>query len=128
MKHSESKLQQHCVRWFRNIYPQYAQLLFSVPNGGLRGKTEAAIMKGEGLTKGVADLLLLLPSKSFHALAIELKKQNYDYKNGHEVITKTYQSKEQKEWQRAIENAGYKYAIIRTFDEFESLIDGYIEE
>lgn len=38
-------------------YPSYALCLTSVPNGGLRSKTEAAIMKAEGMTAGAADLL-----------------------------------------------------------------------
>ena len=50
MKHLESNIQRAFVRWFRLQYPEYALNLTSVPNGGLRSKTEAAIMKAEGMT------------------------------------------------------------------------------
>ena len=34
MKSKEAQLQTTCVRWFRLQYPEYARLLFAVPNGG----------------------------------------------------------------------------------------------
>lgn len=49
-----------CVGWFRLQYPAVGKLLFAVPNGGARSRTEAAIMKAEGVTAGVTDLILLL--------------------------------------------------------------------
>ena len=62
-----------CVSWFRLQYPDIGKLLFAVPNGGARGRTEAAIMKAEGVTAGVTDLILLLGRGGFNALCIEMK-------------------------------------------------------
>lgn len=53
-------MQRMCVGWFRLQYPAVGKLLFAVPNGGARSRTEAAIMKAEGVTAGVTDLILLL--------------------------------------------------------------------
>lgn len=75
MRHVESRLQQSFVRWFRMQYPSYALCLTSVPNGGLRSKTEAAIMKAEGMTAGAADLLLLVPRGKYGSLGLEFKTQ-----------------------------------------------------
>lgn len=58
-RHQESTLQKTCVAWFRTQYPDHALMLFAVPNGGGRSRIESAIMKGEGVTAGVADLILL---------------------------------------------------------------------
>ena len=58
-RHQESDLQRSCVAWFRETYPAHALMLFAVPNGGGRSRIEASIMKGEGVTAGVADLILL---------------------------------------------------------------------
>ena len=58
-RHQESTLQKTCVSWFRAQYPDHALMLFAVPNGGGRSRIEASIMKGEGVTAGVADLILL---------------------------------------------------------------------
>lgn len=114
MRHVESKIQQDCVKWFRLQYPKLALLLFSVPNGGARRRIEGAILKAEGVTAGVSDLLLLYPAKHFHGLAIEMKT-----KNG-------VQRESQKTWQSAVENAGYKYIICRSFDDFKTQIDSYL--
>lgn len=113
MRHIESNIQKNCVAWFRLQYPHIARLLFAVPNGGARNKIEAGIMKGEGVTAGVADILLLYPSPPFHALCIEFKSP------------KGRQQASQKEWQRLVEEHGYKYAICRSFDDFRETIRGY---
>jgi len=44
---------------------------FAVPNGGARSKTEAAIMKGLGVQRGVPDLAFVLPPG--RAAFLELK-------------------------------------------------------
>lgn len=114
MRHEESIIQQNCVKWFRLQYPKLALVMFSVPNGGARRRIEGAIMKAEGVTRGVADLLLLYPSKHYHGLAIEMKTQ------------KGRQQPSQKIWQRAVEDTGYKYVICRSFEDFQSEINAYL--
>lgn len=117
-RHLESQLQQQCVAWFRLQYRKLELNLFAVGNGGRRGKTEAKIMKGEGVTAGVADLLLLAPSAAgdFHGLCIEMKTTEKDSR----------QRDTQKAWQAAVERTGYKYVICRTFEEFQAAVTAYI--
>ena len=114
MKHRESNLQIQCVRWFRLQYPKYAKLLFAVPNGGYRNKIEAGIMKAEGVVSGVADLILLIPSKGFNSLCIEMKTD------------KGRQNENQKAWQSDTENVGNAYKICRSVDDFMNEINGYL--
>lgn len=114
--HEESHLQRSCVAWFRLQYPNLALMLFAVPNGGGRSVVEAKIMKGEGVTAGVADLILLVPRGGFGALCIEMK-------------TRSRQSKQrtsQEEWQKAAENAGNLYKVVRTFEDFQQVIQAYL--
>lgn len=96
MRHIESQIQKDCVTWFRLQYPKIGRLLFAVPNGGARNAKEAAIMKGEGVTAGVADLILLYPSGGFHSLCIEFKTPS---KSSRQTPT-------QKEWQALAEAHG----------------------
>lgn len=70
-RHEESQIQRSCLRWFRLQYPQYALLCFAVPNGGARNKREASIMKAEGVTAGVADVILLIPSSGFALFGVQ---------------------------------------------------------
>lgn len=114
MIHQESKIQQNCVRWFRLQYPKLAILLFAVPNGGARRRIEGAIMKAEGVTAGVSDLLLMFPAKNYHGLCIEMKTPNGK------------QQPSQKIWQRAVEDAGYKYVLCRSFEDFMTEINAYL--
>ncbi len=114
MRHEESNIQKNCVTWFRLQYPSIARLLFAVPNGGARNAREAGIMKGEGVTAGVADIILLHPSGTYHSLCVEFK------------TAKGRQSPAQKEWQALVEANGNKYIVCRSFDEFRTHIKQYL--
>ena len=70
-KHEEDALQVAVVRYFAHQYPEFAGLLFAVPNGGRRDAREGARFKAQGVTAGVADLILLVPRP--HILLLELK-------------------------------------------------------
>lgn len=116
MNHNESLIQKQCVTWFRLQYADIALLLFAVPNGGGRSRIEAAIMKGEGVTAGVADLLLLRPNSEHHGLCIEMK------------TAKGKQQDSQKRFQRKVEAYGYRYEIVRSLDEFMNVIRDYLSK
>lgn len=121
MNHEESKLQQQCVAWFRAQYPQYAMLLTHPINEGSKNtRVTGAIHKAEGTVAGVSDLLFFLPtwwnSYTFYSgLGIEFK-------------TKTgRQSREQKEFQKMFEAAGYRYVIIRDVESFMKIMKKWIK-
>lgn len=113
-RHIESSIQINCVKWFRLQYPKYAKLLIAVPNGGSRNRIEASIMKGEGVTAGASDLILLLSRKGFGSLCIEMKTKEGT------------QSKAQKEWQEIAEVHGNKYVLCRDIYDFKDEIEKYL--
>ena len=115
-RHQESDLQRTCVSWFRAQYPDHALMLFAVPNGGGRSRIEGAIMKGEGVTAGVADLILLEARGGYGALCIEMKTRDKSSR----------QSSSQKAWQQAAEKAGNRYVVVRSFEAFRALVGEYI--
>lgn len=116
-RHPEHQLQTACFQWFNLQYPEFRGLLFAVPNGGGRSRIEAALLKAEGVVAGVADMLLLVPSKGYAGLCIEFK-----------AATKAaHQSEAQKKWERLINKHGaYKYTVVRTFEEFRTLTYNYL--
>jgi hypothetical protein len=65
---------------------------------------------------GVADLILLVPSRGYSSLCIEMKTGSKSSR----------QSDNQKLWQVAAEKAGNKYVICRNFPDFEHEIKDYI--
>lgn len=112
----EHQLQVRCVEWFFKESPYSELPLFAVPNGGRRDAVTGAKMKAEGVVAGVADLILLHPSKSleYHSLCIEMK------------IPKGGQSQSQKEWQRKAEASGNKYVVCRGLEQFQTIIRNYL--
>lgn len=124
MRNEEHDLQCACVKWFAYAHPELKGLLFAVPNGGARSKATAGRLKAEGVVAGVADLILLVPAKFrvnaylegiFPALCIEMKTEN------------GVQREAQKEWQRKVEEKGYKYAVCRSLDQFIETIENYLK-
>lgn len=115
MKRDEGYLQSECVKWFRLQYPKFDKLLFAVPNGGSRNLIEAKKLKGQGVVAGVSDLILFVQSWGYGALCIEMK------------FGKNKQTDNQKEWQKAVEEQGYKYVLCRTVDEFINEVKHYMK-
>lgn len=114
--HHESKLQQGCIFWFRSQYPKLRKLLFAVPNGGKRWKTESKILLAEGVVPGVSDLILLVPRKEHGALCIEMKYGKNDLSN------------HQQDFKRDAEKYGNKYIVCRTVDEFIREVTFYLSQ
>lgn len=112
--HIESELQRSCKTWFDLQYPKLSRLCFAVPNGGARNAREAAIMKGEGVTAGVADMIILIPRKGYGCLCIEFKT-----KDGK-------QSASQKLWQADAEAHGNRYVVVRSVEQFISEVRQYL--
>jgi len=56
---AEARVQAAVVEWIRTVAPQC--LVFAVPNGGLRSKSEAARLKWTGVLAGVPDLCVIAP-------------------------------------------------------------------
>ena len=104
---SEDALQQKCVFWFHNEYPELRGLLFHVPNGGFRNAREGAKFKKIGVVPGVADLIFLYNKTAY---LIELKDET------------GRQSRKQEEWQKKVTEERYFYFIIRSLVGFQARI------
>lgn len=113
----EGKIQSACYLYFWENYPQYRGLYFAVPNENNRADSNAitgAIRRSMGVYHGVSDTLMLIPRGQYHGLCIEYKDE------------KGRQSEHQKTWQKLVEAQGYRYEVIRTEEEFKSLVESYL--
>ena len=100
---TEHEEQRDFVRWMRQNHPTVR--IFAIPNGGRRGKVEAARLKLEGVTKGVPDLFI--PE---WGIWIEMK-------------TKTGRlSMEQKDWLSYLEGCGYHCIVPRGSLEAQAMV------
>lgn len=127
-KHTESNLQQACVRYFRTQYPQYSKLLIAIPNHAvLSGDASQRArqwkrLEAEGAVTGAADLMLILPKRN-HLLMVEAMMCGCFF----ELKTATgKQSPAQREFQQQVEAQGYEYVIIKDIESFIQKVKEYI--
>lgn len=97
-------LQQNCITWFRENYPEW--IIFSVPN-------EAAwknkpFFAATGMMDGVSDLIAVTNS---NVIFIELKS------------AKGRQTPAQKEFQQKVERLGWHYHLVRDVETFVNIFD-----
>ena len=95
------------------MHPFFAPVLHHCRNSSSSAR-EGAKNKALGCVAGVADLALFLPSGGYHGLFIELKSE------------KGVLSPDQKNWRHEILNQGYQYVVVRSLDEFISVIKDYL--
>lgn len=96
-------------------YPEL-ELLFAIPNGGLRDKRVAAKLKAEGVKPGVPDLCLPVARGRYHGLFIEMKA-----KGG--TVTP-----EQVQWTSKLTLQGYFAMICVGQDDAWSVLTSYLEQ
>lgn len=111
----EARMQSEFFKQVSIFFPTLpSKLLFAVPNGGSRNKIEAANLKRQGATAGVADVICLIPKNGFASLCIEFKTP----------IGR--QSDEQKEFQRQAETCKSKYVIVRSVKDAIQALRNYL--
>ena len=91
------------------------RLLYAVPNGGARRKSEAARMRLEGVKSGVPDLCLPVSRDGYHGLYIEMKR-----------IDGGRKSKEQKQWISDLIGQGYRAEFCNGWEKAAELIEEYM--
>lgn len=101
------------AEWMSNRIPEL-ELLFHIPNGGLRSKTEAMRFKAAGVKPGVLDLMLPVARSGYHGLFIEMKR-----KYGGRL------SADQKDWIRKLDEQGYLAVTAHGFEEACDYIEEY---
>lgn len=117
ISHEEADIQSEFFAKCELIFPNIPdKLLFAVPNGGSRNKLEAINLKRQGLKRGVADTILLMPRGGYASLCLEFKTE------------KGEQSDDQKEFQQQATENGSKYVIVRSVNEAISEVKNYLKQ
>lgn len=102
------------ANWNRNRFPEL-RLLFHIPNGGKRSKTEAAIFKAMGVKAGVPDLCLPVARGGFAGLYIEMK------------YGKNKPTDNQKQWIADLKAEGYKVEVCYSGEEATRTLEAYLQ-
>lgn len=115
---SEEVEQITLFRWAAFMESKMPELkfLFHIPNGGKRGKAEAARFKAAGVKAGIPDLFLPVPRGKYAGLFIELKKQGGRL------------SLNQKIWINNLERQGYCTRVCYGWEQAAETIQKYLKE
>lgn len=110
-KRPEEVMQAEIIRWYRSQYPEphpMYYLLVSNDNNAISAQ-QGLKAKAQGRVAGVADLTFYKPGGQ--PILIELKTPT------------GRQSPDQKQWQKAVEDAGYRYVVVRSVEDFKKIIE-----
>ena len=111
---SEDRLQSEVVRY---ISLQYPKARYCASLGGIyTGPRQAMKAKRTGYSKGFPDLFIYEARNGYHGLALEIK------------TIKGRATKEQKEWIEALNERGYKAAVVKGLPEILDCIDSYLKK
>ena len=89
--------------------------VFAIPNGGLRSKRTAAMLKAEGVKAGVPDLFIPVPKGEFAGLFVEMKD-----------IKGRPPRKSQMEWLELLNSQGYAAYWAKGAEQAIKLIRQYV--
>lgn len=115
---TESQQQQLLFEWAAlaaGRWPELA-LMYHIPNGGSRSKSEAGRFRAEGVKAGVPDICLPVARGGYHGLYIELKRVK-----GGRV------SPAQQGWIAALRDQGYCACVCKGWDDAAHVIKKYLE-
>lgn len=117
-RYAESEHGRTFFRWCQLVTAAHPELdlIYHVPNGGRRGKVEAAIMKAEGVRKGMPDYHLPVARAGSIGLWIELKAP------GGRV------SKDQNERMDALRAAGHRCVVAVGWTEARDHVLEYLNQ
>lgn len=103
---TEIQIQKQCYIWFHNTFPADRGLL-CYNLGNSKNAIDGNKNKALGLQAGRSDLVYYCKGK---ANMIEIKDES------------GRQSEKQKEWENLIKLNGFTYSIVRSLEEFQTLI------
>ena len=120
--------QKNLLRWAahaRGTMPEL-DLLFAIPNGGLRNMRVAVKLKAEGVKAGVPDLFLPVSRSGFYG---ELDLWSATRFNGLFIemkVGKNKPTKSQKEWHEALRLQGYAVEVCYGWEQAKKTITTYL--
>lgn len=114
MKQLEHQIQAGFFKYLNLQYKFIRPCIFAIPNGGHRHIAVAKKMKDEGVTAGVFDVFVAIPSNHFHGLWME-------FKAGKNKITQA-----QEEFKKRMLTMGYACAVVYSIDEAIEELQRYL--
>jgi len=118
-KGDEHGEQMAVFQWCAFNHERYPVLrrMFAIPNGGGRSAREGGRLKAEGVKRGVCDIMLPVPSGSYHGLFIEMKRRNGVPSNV---------NKDQKDFIEFVKSQGYCAEVAFGWEQAVRILESYL--
>jgi hypothetical protein len=116
VKLTEHRIQSGLFKWAKLAaahHPELA-LLFAIPNGGARDPITGAMLKAEGVKRGVPDLFLPAAAGPFHGLFLEMKTASGRL------------SPDQQQWQHGLIEQGYACVTAHSLEQAIDTLTRYL--
>jgi hypothetical protein len=110
-RHEESALQKAMIEYLDRRGVRRDNVVFAVPNEGRRSRHVGGILKSMGLLPGVADLVIVAPGGRAHFVEVKTPKGRL--------------SKAQREFRDRCVAMRVPWAIVRSLDDMERVIEGW---
>ena len=108
--------EQRALFEYASYHPILKDYLIAIPNGGKRTKVNGYNMKMQGLKSGVPDIFLAYPSKNYHGLWIELKRN----------VKNVRISKNQSDWILRLSSKNYAAVVCKGKDNAIDILTRYL--
>ncbi len=118
---TENQEQKALVKWL-GYHPVLKNFYLKLNNEGKRTEQQGFNLKLMGLRPGASDMLIFYPTKTYHGLFLELKR-NKKYTPS-ERRTNTWVAQE--EFQKTVKSVGYHADICYGWEEGTKIIDAYL--
>ena len=116
MKLTEHRIQAGLFKWAKLASAHHPELtlLFAIPNGGARDPITGAMLKAEGVKRGVPDLFLPAAAGPFHGLFLEMKTASGRL------------SPDQQQWQHGLIEQGYACVTAHSLEQAIDTLTRYL--
>jgi len=116
VKLTEHRIQAGLFKWAKLASARHPELafLFAIPNGGARDLITGAMLKAEGVKRGVPDLFLPAAAGPFHGLFLEMKTASGRL------------SPEQHRWQHSLIEQGYACVTAHSLEQAIDTLTRYL--
>jgi len=112
---TEAAHQKVFFRWLGLAFPFVRALTFHIPNGGRRNAEEGAHLKAQGVTAGVPDIFMAIPTEAYPGLFIEFKAG----KNKATAMQAAFIAR--------LREAGYRVDVCYSYEEARTIVIEYLK-
>lgn len=113
---SETDLHVHCIAWCYSHPDERLHHVYAVPNESPRSKRYGAELKRKGMTSGVSDIVIPIPSGPYGHLYVELKHGTNDITDAQAAFLRSMQA------------CGNAVIVCDTLDQFQTFVREYLHE